>query len=69
MDHPLGTKRCAFHARESDAQDLIRRADGHRVGRQLLLRGAQDAVAMTFGVHAFLVDSARDRLVAPGTVS
>lgn len=47
-----------------DVLDLIRRADDHELGRPFLLRGAQDAVAATFGVHAFLVDAARDHLVA-----
>lgn len=46
----------------SDVADLIRRADAHDLGRSFLLEGAQDSVAATFGVHAFVVDAARARL-------
>jgi hypothetical protein len=48
--------------REDDVLDLIRRAEGHEWGRGFLESGAQDAVAATFGVHAFLVDAARAHL-------
>lgn len=49
-------------AGEVDA--LIRRADGHALGTGFLRDGALDAVAATFGVHAFTVDAARERLSA-----
>ena len=42
--------------------DLIQRAERHEFGRDFLTQGAPDAVAATFGVHAFLVDAARDHL-------
>lgn len=48
--------------REDEILDLIRRADGHELGRDFLLHGALGAVAATFGVSAFLVDAARDHL-------
>ncbi len=51
-------------ARVADVEALIARARGHALGLDFLLRGAPDAVAMTFGVHAFVVDAARDRLAA-----
>ena len=54
---PLG-----YNVQESEVLDLIRRAEAHELGRSFLAQGAQDAVAATFGVHAFLVDAARDRL-------
>jgi hypothetical protein len=41
---------------------LIARAREHRLGLDFLLGGAHDAVAVTFGVHAFVVDAARERL-------
>ncbi|MBZ0268385.1 hypothetical protein K8I85_09540 [bacterium] len=43
---------------------LIRRADGHALGTEFLRHGALDAVAATFGVHAFVIDAARERLAA-----
>ena len=47
---------------EADVLDLIRRADKHALGRGFLMTGAQDSVAVTFGVHAFVVDAAREHL-------
>ncbi len=48
--------------RKDEVIDLIRQADQHELGRSFLEQGAQDAVAATFGVHAFLVDAAREHL-------
>jgi len=45
-----------------DVESLISRARDHALGLEFLVRGAHDAVAVTFGVHAFVVDAARDRL-------
>ena len=45
-----------------EVESLITRARDHALGLEFLLRGAHDAVAVTFGVHAFVVDAARDRL-------
>ena len=44
---------------------LIDRAKSHDLGVDFLVNGALDAVAMTFGVHAFVVDAARDELGKP----
>lgn len=55
---PLG----ACQPSEDEVQDLIRRAEAHELGVGFLEQGAQDAVAATFGVHAFVVDAARKRL-------
>jgi hypothetical protein len=41
---------------------LIARAKDHALGLEFLRHGAHDAVAMTFGVHAFVVDAAREHL-------
>ncbi len=41
---------------------LVRRAAAHPLGTGFLVNGAIDAVAATFGVHAFVVDEARLRL-------
>lgn len=51
---------------DEDVDALIRRARQHELGTEFLLLGAQDAVAATFGVHAFVVDAARDRLHRTG---
>ncbi len=49
-----------------DVESLISRARAHALGLEFLLRGAPDSVAVTFGVHAFVVDAARDRLRSAG---
>ena len=43
--------------------DLLRRAAVHPLGSDFLLNGSPDAVAATFGVHAFMVDAARQSVV------
>jgi hypothetical protein len=45
-----------------ETQNLIDRAIAHELGIEFLINGSLDAVAMTFGVHAFVVDAARDQL-------
>ena len=47
---------------ETEIQDLIERAKSHDLGIEFLLNGSLDAVAATFGVHAFVIDAARDEL-------
>jgi hypothetical protein len=42
--------------------DLLRRVSDHPLGTDFLQFGTLDAVAVTFGVHAFVVDAARDAL-------
>jgi len=51
-----------FTPTPEEVNALIRRADGHPLGKEFLRTGALDAVAATFGVHAFVVDAARERL-------
>ena len=45
-----------------EVEALIDRAKKHPLGLDFLKEGYLDAVAATFGVHAFLVDRARERL-------
>ena len=45
-----------------EVHDLIRRAEEHPLGLGYLQEGFQDSVAATFGVSAFVVDAARERL-------
>jgi len=52
----------AVVVQEPEVLDLIRRAEAHELGRTFLEKGALGAVAATFGVHAFLVDAARQRI-------
>jgi len=47
---------------ETEIQYLIERANSHDLGIEFLLNGSLDAVAATFGVHAFVIDAARDQL-------
>ena len=60
----LGDRERLQHFQPSDqaVTELIERAEKHAGGTRFLVHGAQDAVAATFGVHAFLVDAARARL-------
>ncbi len=51
-----------YHPTPDEITQLLRRAAGHPLGTQFLLNGALDAVAATFGAHAFVVDAARDHL-------
>ncbi len=46
--------------------DLIQAAAGHPLGIQFLVEGQLCAVATMFGVHAFTVDAARQRLREEG---
>ena len=50
---------------QNEILSLINRAKSHDLGVEFLTNGALDAVAMTFGVHAFVVDAARDELAKP----
>lgn len=64
---PTGTRR--YEPSEEEVQDLIRRAEEHELGPEFLLGGALDAVAATFGAHAFTVEAARETLRgAPSTI-
>lgn len=47
---------------DAAVRELIARAEAHPLGCDFLRRGALDAVAATFGVHAFTVDRARELL-------
>ena len=49
---------------EAEIQYLIERAKSHDLGIEFLLNGSLDAVAATFGVHAFVIDAARDQLTS-----
>ncbi len=54
----------SYRPTTQDVDDLVRRAAGHPLGTDFLANGAPDAVAATFGVHAFVVDAARETLGA-----
>ncbi len=47
---------------QREVQALLRQAAAHPMGTRYLKEGQLDAVAATFGVHAFVVDAARDAL-------
>ncbi len=67
-DFPKHDPRIRWRPSDEDVRDLIRRAEAHELGLEFLRTGSQDAVAATFGVHAFTVDAARAALArsAPG---
>jgi len=67
MSHPAPAKSQTSHAPTApEVQELLRRAEQHPLGTDYLRHGLLDSVAATFGVHAFVVDSARERLTGRG---
>ncbi|HVG94303.1 MAG TPA: hypothetical protein VND21_07640 [Planctomycetota bacterium] len=66
MADPIDVRSRSLHPahRPPEVHALIDSARRHALGLDFLLRGAHDAVAATFGVHAFVVDAARDHLQA-----
>jgi hypothetical protein len=58
-----------YRPSDREIQDLIHRAGRHTGGTEFLMHGAQDAVAATFEVHAFVVDGARKCLAKAGALS
>ncbi len=62
--NPASNQAVTGHYRPTpdEIKELLRRAAGHPLGTEFLLKGALDAVAATFGAHAFVVDAARDHL-------
>ncbi len=62
-----------YNPTPDEVRGLLRRAAEHPLGTEFLTGGALDAVAATFGVHAFLVEAARrvdpPTLVRRGTSS
>ena len=54
-----------YHPTPKEVADLVRRAARHPLGRDFLRHGSPDSVAATFGVHAFVVDAAREAIKAP----
>jgi hypothetical protein len=55
----------SYRPTAAEVDDLVRSAAGHPLGTDFLANGALDAVAATFGVHAFVVDAAREALKGP----
>lgn len=46
----------------SEIAKLMQQAVDHPLGKKFLVEGSLDSVAATFGVHAFVVDAARESL-------
>ena len=46
----------------SEIAKLTQQAANHPLGKKFLVEGSLDSVAATFGVHAFVVDAARESL-------
>ncbi len=51
-----------YRPSRAEIDALIQQASDHRFGKRFLVDGSLDAVAATFGVHAFVVDAARETL-------
>lgn len=62
LDAPPLPLPCGYQPRPEEVEALITRARDHALGEELLVRGPIDAIAATFGVHAFVVEHARERL-------
>ncbi len=58
--------RSSYVPSDREVTELIAAAANHPLGIQFLLEGQLCAVATMFGVHAFTVDAARQRLLAEG---
>ena len=52
----------SYNPPPEEVDALIERASHHRLGTDFLVDGALDAVSAEFGVHAFTVEGARQRL-------
>lgn len=52
----------AYTPAPAEIDALIESAKRHPLGLEYLKDGAPDSVAFTFGVHAFVVDAAREKL-------
>ena len=52
----------AFRPTADEVNDLIARACVHRFGLEFLMNGYLGSVAAEFGVHAFTVEAARERV-------
>ncbi len=63
---PAGPCTGAFTPGEEDVEALIRAASHNPLGLEFLLEGQLCAVAITFQVHAFTVEAARQRLKEQG---
>ena len=60
---PTNMNLTTYRPCRADIDALIQRASKHRLGKSFLVDGSLDAVAATFGVHAFVVDAARQTLI------
>ncbi len=65
---PTNMNLTTYRPCRAEIEALIQRASNHRLGQSFLVDGSLDAVAATFGVHAFVVDAARETL-APSAKS
>ncbi len=50
---------------DPQVNELIDRAESHPLGTDFLVHGCLESVAATFGVHAFVVDKARESFPPP----
>ena len=51
-----------YQPTSSEIAQLMQQVTAHPLGKNFLIEGSLDSVAATFGVHAFVVDAARESL-------
>ena len=63
-NNQMGSFRNKYQPTASEIAKLVQQAAKHPLGKKFLVEGSLDSVAATFGVHAFVVDAARESLNA-----
>lgn len=63
-NNQTGRLKGKYQPTASEITNLMRQATNHPLGKKFLVEGSLDSVAATFGVHAFVVDAARESLNA-----
>ena len=61
-NNKTGRLKGKYQATSSEIANLMQKAAIHPLGKNFLVEGSLDSVAATFGVHAFVVDAARESL-------
>ena len=51
-----------YQPTKGEIAQLMQQVSDHPLGKNFLVNGALDSVAATFGVHAFVVEAARESL-------
>ena len=63
-NNQTGSFKSKYQPTASEIAKLMQQAADHPLGKKFLVEGSLDSVAATFGVHAFVIDAARESLNA-----